>query len=259
MNSILGRRARLLAAATASALALVVAGCSSGASNAPDEAQQKVVEEYFNAFATQKSTTMEPMLKASAEGSPAHIYAQHQIGAVTAQESAGEGPEPDVVEYSSGEVKYRAKLPEDATEQEVADATSVYSGFEFSPEGQLTTWTTSDGGALASRISLQSGKAEADGVTVQLKTSYVTNGGDLALTYDVKNKGKKKVSVYMKGYQNADGREVKLTNTPSTMDPGSGAFLSGYSSVTNGKAGGTLLVEFDYQTTKKIKVKAHSG
>lgn len=231
---------------------LLIAGCSSGSSNGSDHEQ--TLGAYFNAFGTQEASKMEPMLTAAAKGSPAYIYAEHQINAALAQESANETQEPDTITVDGDTVTQTLKLPEDATEEQKKEATNTYTDFQFSADGLLETWTSEPGGALAPRIQAQTGKATSGQVSVDLKTAYETNGGSLMVTFEVNNKSNKKANVSITGYVNPDGRQVKVATTPYSFDPAAGSFATGSGLITNGKRGGKLIVQFDYQNESSIKV-----
>lgn len=74
-----------------------------------------------------------------------------------------------------------------STKEERARAPVVFKDFEFAPSGKLVSWTSQPGGPLAPRMLAQWASETVDEVTVQLKTSYVSNPGPLVITYEVRN------------------------------------------------------------------------
>ncbi len=231
-------------------------GGSPSASKSMDTSDQsQVLKTYFEAFATAKSSTMDPMLSSSVPDSPAYTYAAHQINAAVAQEgdNAAAGDSTVTVE-DSVVTMVRKGLDADATEEQRKEVTTIYRDFEFGPDGLIRTWTADPGGVLTERIAAQSGSATSGKVTITVKTVYLTNDGSLGLTYDVTNKSSKKATVDLAGYINPDGRQVKVAATPYQMDPAPGSFSTGYASITAGKRGGKLIVQFDYQTKVKLIV-----
>lgn len=244
------------------AAVMAVGGCSSAASPSAEPPSSTasavnhvpVLTNYFDAFATDRAAEMAPMLTNSEPGSPAYLYAQHQINAATASESANSSPAPSTITVTQDSVTLLSQLPNEPTEQQKIDATNVYSSFEYAPSGLITAWTADPGGPLAPRISAQSSKVTSAKVTVALKTAYATNSGDLSVTFDVTNKSGKKANVTITGYINPDGRQVKVVNTPYAADPAPGSFSTSAASVVSGQRGGKLIVQFDYQTDKKLPV-----
>jgi hypothetical protein len=250
------------AAISASTVVLMaIAGCSSTPSASSDSSASAtadntpVLKAYFDSFGTDRVSTMEPMLANSEPGSPANVYAQHQLNAATASESANNSPAPSSVVVESSKVTMQQELPKDPTDQQTAEATNTYSSFEYSPSGLITTWSTEPGGALAPRISSQASEVTSGKVTVLLNTAYATNSGDLSVTFTVRNKSGEKANVLISGYINPDGRQVKVTNTPYLADPAPRSFSTGSATIVSGKRGGKLIVQFDYQTDKKLAVK----
>lgn len=258
INSVASSTATAIAVATASIL--LVAGCSSSGEasgespNSQGADNTAVLGKYFNAFATDKSSTMAPMLEASEPGSPAYLYAQHQINGATASEAAGNSAKPATVDVTDTTVTMKQDVATDATDAQIKEATNVYSSFQYSTAGLIQTWTADPGGPLAGRISAQSAKGKAGGVAVTLRTAYLTNSGDLSVTFDAKNTGSKKASLTPTGYVNPDGRQVKVVTTGGSLDLQPGSFATDALSVTAGKNGGTLIFQVDYQKTLKLKV-----
>ncbi|MFZ1362009.1 MAG: hypothetical protein WAS05_03605 [Candidatus Nanopelagicales bacterium] len=239
---------------TAVALTLTACGGGSDSSQSGSENEQ-TLSTYFNAFATNDATQMEPMLKAAEPGSPAEVYAKHQINTQVANESANETDEPDVAEIDGDTVSLHPNFSDEATDEEKKDATTIYKDFVFSSNGLIETWTTEPGGLLTPRISAQTGKATQGKVTVQLQTAYVTNSGDLYVTWSAKNSGGKAVDISVAGYVNSDGRQVQVTSTPYQTKPISGSHTETSSTIENGKLGGKLIFQFDYQNQVSITVK----
>lgn len=238
-------------------VAMTAAGCSNNQSsdaNADAADHTQVLEQYFNAFATDVAAQMEPMKAAAAPNSPAYLYAVHQINAAIASEGANSPTTPSTATVTDGTVTMVTKgLDADTTEEQRKDATNVYSAFTYE-NGLISSWTTDPGGLLTPRISALTGSVTKLGITLTLKTAYVTNAGDLFITYDVQNKSKKKASVVVNGYLNPDGRQVQVSATPYQLAPIPGAFATGMAQITNGKLGGSLTIEFDYKTSARLKV-----
>lgn len=249
---------KLIALGAVAALAL--AGCSSnnassGTSASPGgDDHEATLKTYFDAFATDKSTTMEPMLTASAPGSAANLYAQHQINGAIAGESAGGSADPSTVTVSGEEVTMVRQLPNDATEQQKQDATNVYKDFTYSADGLIESWVSVPGGPLAPRISAQTGTATSAKETVALKTAYETNSGALIITMEVTNKNTKKVPVSITGYITPEGRQVQVALSPSQLGPAPGTFTTAMATASNAKRGGKLIVQFDYKNDVQIPV-----
>ena len=259
------KKLRLLAVSVAAA-SVVMVGCSSGSSSESDapEGATETLQTYFDAFATQDSKDMEPMLETSEKGSPAHMYAQHQINLAVAQESAGDSGEPDYVTVEDDRVTLRSGLISEAdfeelSEEEQADVVTVFSNFEYSTDGQLQTWVSEPGGPLADRIASQNGKATIGKVNIKLVTSYLSNGDSLFITIDVLNKSGADQSVTATGYTTPDKRQVKVSSTPynTELKPGTRADL--YVVIENGEPGGKLQFDVynqdDYESvTANIRV-----
>ncbi|MFA7266148.1 MAG: hypothetical protein WC054_07535 [Candidatus Nanopelagicales bacterium] len=235
------------------ALALTLSACGSSQADGGED-HTPVLQEYFNAFATDVAAQMEPMKSAAAPDSPAYLYAVHQINLALASESANGDVAASTATISEDQVTMvRQGLDADITEEQRAEATTTYSNFTYE-NGLLASWTANPGGDVAPRITPVSGSVTKLGVTLALKTAYIANSGDLFITYEVLNKSKKKASVVVNGYLNPDGRQVQVSATPYQVAPVPGAFASGYAVVTQGKLGGSLTIEFDYQTTAKLTV-----
>lgn len=234
--------------AAAGAALLMMTACSSsdsgsGGSGSPAPAgTDETLATYFNAFATNDSGEMKPMLTAAEPGSPAEWYAEHQINGVMADEAANESQPADTVTIDGGTVTYvYSGLPQDATEQQRKDATQIYKDFQFAGDGKIVTWTTDPGGALQGRITKQEGRATSGKVTITAKTAYVTNTGDLSITYDVKNKSNQQATVTPKGYINPDKRQAKVQGTPYNAELSPGSFTTASGLVENGEPGGKLV------------------
>lgn len=241
------------------------AGCGTAASqggSSPSEsasatqaaAQQQNLAAYFNAFGTERSQTMQPMLTAASPGSPAAVYAQHQINNATAEESDNSASDPSTVTIADGKVTIVVDVPKDSTDAVKKAATTVYQDFQFDPSGLIVTWTADPGGPLAPRIHTEKGTVTRGGVTVLLQTAYQTNLGALALTGTVTNRSKSKASVTSPGYTNPDRRQVQVSSTPYQADPVPGGYAVTRLVITGGAFGGKLTAQFDYQTTAQIPV-----
>lgn len=146
------------------------------ASGVPDPAVA-----YFEAFASEDLSRMGAMLDNSLEGSPAALYATHQIANVRA---LGSAPLPASVEVTEDNIVLRSTTY-DLKGDEVEEATN-YSHFEV--DGDRLTAFTVDDIPLADRI--RAGDpigTSGDGVTVRVVTAYLTARGDLWLNLDITN------------------------------------------------------------------------
>lgn len=245
-------------------VAVALAGCSSsggsdtvGATSAPAESEQ-VLNNYFNAFATDEASEMEPMLDNAEADSPAYLYAEHQINNALADEAANQSSSASTVAVSGDEVTMidESLLPADATEEERAEVTTTYREFEYASDGKLVTWTAEPGGSLEGRVLAQDGIGTSGKVTIKAKTSYVTNAGDLIVTYDVRNKSKDQAMVTPKGYVNADKRQVQIATGTGSLDLAPGSFATEAASMENGEPGGkmTFTVYFTGTPTPPVTI-----
>ncbi|MEI2718263.1 MAG: hypothetical protein V9E98_14950 [Candidatus Nanopelagicales bacterium] len=247
-------RTTVSAGVLSASMLLALAACSSGTTSTSGESaaasgepagSEQVLTDYFTAFATQDSGDMKPMLKSSAPGSPAFLYARHQINGALAGESANVSSDPSEVTVSGDSVTLvdEALLDEDSSEAERQEATTVYKDFTFAPDGRLDTWTSEPGGPLAPRVKAQSGSGSSGKVTVKASTSYVTNDGDLAVTYTVRNKSNDKAQLTPDGYLNPNRRQVDVSTYTGMLDLSPGAFADERASIDNGQPGGKLIFQ----------------
>jgi len=238
-------------------------GCSSSsqdttAAETPEGIDtEQVLTEYFTPFAENDPAEMEAMLEVAAADSPAYLYAEHQINNALADEAANLLPEPDQLEVTADEVTLTISgLAEDATEEEVADATTVFRDFQYSPDGKLVTWDSEPGGPLEPRILAQSGSGRSGGVRIQVQTSYETNNGDLIVTYVVRNKSKYDATVYPQGYVTPQGRQVKVSTSSGSLELAPRTFATESAAISNGKPGGKLRFDgsLDSPTYTQFKI-----
>lgn len=232
----------------AAASILLTAACSSGDTATTSDEQtaeaadtEQVLNNYFTGFATNDIDDMEAMLKNSAPGSPAFLYGRNQIATQRAAESANQSFPASTATVSGDTVTLIEDLPAEATEAERQEATTTFQDFAFASDGKLETWTSDPGGPLAPRIKAQSGRGSSGGVTIKATTSYVNNGGNLAVTYSVRNKAKSKAQVTPDGYINPDRRQVDIATFTGSLDVAPGAFADERASIENGKTGGKML------------------
>lgn len=215
---------------------------SPSASPSPTIDTQRTLANYFEAFATGDPADMRAMRQNAQKGSPADLYAIHQIAAANA---AG-GFDQDEVTIGDGEVTMTSGSAAAGNRN-----TNVYQDFQFDPEGRLITWSVKDSGPLADRIQPLEGSITSNGVKFQLLTAYETNAGDLAVTAKMTNKGDAPVDVNVSAYINPKGRQI---NVGAYFTPRPGAYMEGYMNLGNSAPGGTLIIQFDYNTTREIVV-----
>ncbi len=218
---------------------------------------EQVLTDYFTPFAGHDPAEMEAMLEVAVADSPAYLYAEHQINSSLADEAANALPEPDQLEVTADEVTITTSgLAEDATEEEVAEATTVYRDFQYSPDGKLVTWNSEPGGPLEPRILAQSGSGRSGGVRIEAQTSYETNNGDLVVTYVVRNKSKYDATVYPQGYVTPQGRQVKVATSSGSLELAPRTFATESAYVSNGTPGGKLRFEgnLDSPTYTQFKI-----
>lgn len=190
---------------------------SEAAEGIPDAARA-----YFEAFATDDLSRMGAMLDASVEGSPAALYATHQI-AFTRAIGPGFGT---TVDASDTEIVLTATYF-DLSGNEVDESTTYA---DFAVEGDKLAGFTVDGVPIADRI--RGGAPEGtsgDGVTVRIVTAYQTARGDLALNVDIANGRESVVEIadYEWSLVTPDGRQVGLNEelavVPPSVEPGATA------------------------------------
>ena len=211
-------------------------------SPSPTVDTQKTLANYFEAFATRDSADMRAMRQNAQKGSPADLYAIHQIAAANASGSL----DPDDVTIGDGTVTMTSGSAAAGDRN-----TNVYQDFQFDPEGRLITWSVKDSGPLADRIQPLEGSITSNDVKFQLLTAYETNAGNLAITAKMTNKGDAPVDVNVSAYINPKGRQI---NVGAYFTPRPGAFMEGYMDLGNSAPGGTLIIQFDYNTTRELVV-----
>ena len=241
----------------------LLGGCSSSgqdttAAETPDGVDtEQILTEYFTPFAGHDPAEMEAMLEVSVPDSPAYIYAEHQINNSLADEAANALPDPDQLELTADQVTLTTSgLADDATEEEVVDATTVYRDFQYSPDGKLVTWNSEPGGPLEPRILAQDGSGRSGGVRIEAVTSYETNNGDLVVTYTVRNKSKYDATVYPQGYVTSQGRQVKVATSSGSLELAPRTFATEAAYISNGTPGGKLRFEgsLDSPTYTQFKI-----
>ena len=203
---------------------------------------QQTLTRYFEAFVSKDPVKMREMRRYALKGSPADLYAIHQITSVNALSAF----DPDDVTIGEGQVTVTSigALSGEKT-------TTVYEDFEFDEFGKLTTWTVQDSGPLDERIQKLSGSITSNDVKFELLTAYETNAGFLAVTAKLTNKGNGPVDVSVTDYINPKGRQIRVNGF---FTPRPGAYLDAYMDLGNSTVGGTLIVQFDFSTTREIVV-----
>ncbi len=237
---------------TVSASASSSPGGSSSPTSSPSPSldPQTVLAGYFDAFGTRQIMKMEAMRDFAKPGSPADLYAIHQLAAAEATSGDGGGDAPDKVTISPTEVTMTSTsvLTGDKT-------TSVYRDFKFDAGGRLVTWSVKGNGPLAPRIKPVKGSVTSDDITVQLQTAYVTNVGDLAVTFKVINKSDSSADVRVTDYLNPGGKQVRPQLTPVVLDPRAGAYMQAYAVMSDSKIGGKLIIDFGDGRERQLVVK----
>lgn len=225
---------RLAALATGAVALLVLAGCAGDSSTSQSSADpQDTLTRYFESFAASDPATREAMRAEAKVGSPADVYALHQIALARVSGHVAQG----TAVISPNQVVITR---ETSTGTDVRD---VYTDFEFDPDGRLVTWSVEGAGPLEPRIWRLNERLSVDGLTFELQTAYRTNAGDLALTYRATNLTDRQVVVAVRGYVSPEGRQDQVDSFPGFMDPLPGAYTEGYSSVPNGEPGGRLIID----------------
>jgi hypothetical protein len=152
----------------------------------PPSGPADVVVEFFDLLARNDPSTMPRMLELATEGSPAHLYAQHQIAGVRRR-----GSFPPAVERCT-----------------------VFADFQVNAETDLLEGFSVDGDQVADRISTGQPVTQA-GLTAKVTTCYQTAAGDLAVHVDVTNALDASVTLadYDWLYVASDGRQHPTDQT----------------------------------------------
>jgi hypothetical protein len=160
---------------------------------------------YFDALASEDLSKMGAMLDASVPGSPAALYATHQIANVRALSPSPLGTTVDVGDDTIA-LTTTTGYANDGTEQ---TETNTYGGFALDG-AKLTAFTVNDS-PVADRIRAgDPAGVTSDGVTARIVTAYVTARGDLFLNVDTTNghDGALNVASYEWALVTTDGRQV---------------------------------------------------
>ena len=203
---------------------------------------QRTLTNYFEAFASGDPAEMRAMRSNAQKGSPADLYAIHQIAGA----NANSGYDRDEVTIADGQVTMTSGSAAAGNLN-----TNVYQDFEFDAQGKLVTWSVKDSGPLEGRIQRLTGSITSNNVKFELLTAYETNAGGLAVTAKMTNKGDAPVDVRVSDYINPKGRQIPV-NAFYTPQPG--AYVDGYMDLGNSTVGGTLVIQFDYSTTREMVV-----
>lgn len=254
-----------------SAMATALAGCSGGSGETPaapatvtvtaspgtspgETAQptptpsvdtQQTLTRYFEAFATGDSADMRPMRRAAQKGSPADLYAIHQMAVANAYG----GVSRDAVSINDDQVSIAA-----INELTGERTTDIYEDFVFDEDGLLVTWSVEGAGPLEGRIQPLEGSISSGGIKMQLQTAYQRNAGGLAVTYRVTNNGSEAANIVVTGYISPKGRQGEVEPTPYILDPRPGAYMDGLVGISNGEPGGTLVIQIDYINTQELVI-----
>lgn len=203
---------------------------------------QQTLTNYFEAFASGDPAKMREMRRNSQKGSPADLYAIHQLAVA----NASSGFDRDEVSIGEGQVTLTSGSA--AAGNKTSD---VYEDFQFDDEGRLITWSVRQSGPLEDRIQRLSGVITSNNVKFELLTAYETNAGELSVTAKMTNKGDTAVDVNVSAYINPKGRQI---NVNAYYTPRPGAYVEGYMGLGNSTIGGTLIIQFDYSTTREMTV-----
>jgi hypothetical protein len=155
------------------------------------------------------------MLDLASEGSPAWLYATHQIAAL--RSVGGPGASTDVSVDGDSIVLCQSVL--DASGNETEDC-NTFAGFAL--DGDRLSDFSIDGVPMADRIrSGEPAGAAADGVTARIVTAYQTARGDLALNLDITNGRDTALAVadYEWAFITSDGRQVAPSELFAGMSP----------------------------------------
>jgi hypothetical protein len=211
---------------------------------------------YFEALASEDLSRMGAMLDSSVEGSPAALYATHQIATVRA---AGGSPLGSTTRTEGNAIVVESTTGYDAEGVEQTESVT-YRG--FAREGDKLTGFVVNDTPVADRIRAGGEPVTVDGVTVRIVTAYQTARGDLTLNVDTTNgrQGVLNVSSYEWALVTPDGRQVALSQNfccpaDPVIQPGATAgYMAAFEQVG---LGGTLrYVAFadDYVTEVRFDV-----
>ncbi len=174
-----------------------------------------LAEEYLRLLASGDLARMGGMLDLATEGSPAWLYATHQIAA---QRSAG-GPAASTDVSVEGDSIVLCQPILDASGNETENCNTFG---DFALDGDQLSGFSIDGVPMADRIrSGDPAGAEADGVTARIVTAYQTARGDLALNLDITNGRDTVLAVadYEWAFITSDGRQVGPSELFAGMSP----------------------------------------
>jgi hypothetical protein len=193
--------------------------------SAPDaEDASQVVREYFMLLGANNLGDMPRMLDLSTPGSPAHLYARHQIAGTRAL-----GPSTATVEFGDDSVETCIDGYNAAGQTEQLCYT--YADFTADPDTGLLETFSVNGNPVADRIRAGDEQgASSQGVTVNVVTAYLTALGDVMLNLDVTNSLTTPLNVtdYDFQYVDTSGRQFApsqdfFSQLPSEIQPGATA------------------------------------
>ncbi|MDP8929872.1 MAG: hypothetical protein M3O70_15210 [Actinomycetota bacterium] len=204
------------------------------ASTTPTSSIPEAAKTYFDAMATHSPR----MLEVSAPGSPAHAYAQLQLGQQEASRAAG-------YPYPPGTVTV-----EGATVRSCQDGGGcvAFSSFALNSAGQLSDFTI-NGSPVASRIVAGGQTAEAGGMKFRLVGALQLSSADGMVAVVEATNGSQSmtsdsrgllVSWYDAAYIGPDGRQLTATNYAGPTDLRLGATAPYALQFEGAKPGGTL-------------------
>jgi len=160
--------------------------------------------QYLDLLATEDLSRMGGMTGLAAAGSPAALYATHQIAAVRA---SGIPRAPTDVEVDGDSIVLcQAGLDASGNQTEQCNTYA-----DFTVDGDRLASFTIDGTPVSDRIRAgDPAGTSADGVTARIVTAYQTARGDLALNIDITNGRDTALAVadYDWAFVTADGRQV---------------------------------------------------
>lgn len=188
----------------------------------------ELARDYFDILGRDDLGEMAGMLDLATPGSPAHLYAQHQIAFTRAL-----GSLPGTTEVRSDAIEMCSELLDEngQTRQECY----IYADFEANADTGLLESFSVDGNPIDGRIAAGDPEGVTEqGVTVKVVTAFQATRGNMAINADVVNNLSTPVDVaeYDFEYVDADGRQYAqapfvFSNLPSTIQPGATASAVG--------------------------------
>lgn len=214
----------------------------------------EAAEEYFTLLGENNLATINGMLELATLGSPAYLYAQHQIAG-----TRGFGSQATTVEVGDDSIESCAEYLNSAGQDEQTCYT--YTDFTANSETGLLETLSVNGLAVAERIRAgdPAGVSE-QGVTVKVVTAYQTALGDVIINLDVTNSLTTPITIadYEFQYVDPTGRQFApsqdfYSQLPTEIQPGATApVLAAFSQAPFG--GAMTFVGFTNEFATEIHV-----